>query len=247
MGIKLKTRGIMMKKILILLFLVILIIPKDISASTETIEIIQIEGDKLIINQGSNQGIKKDTYYLVIQNDITVAKTKVIDARNDISALKILSSEFGYKINIGDKVLPDTSNMVAAEDLLSQINSKSEINNIHMGKNPYSIHKKIGGYGALASYGLTILIGGLMWDYTYSTTVIPIIGPVISIIRVENNPFITFMTGGKELFILSSAVQTSFTAYFIYALVKSSNWESRSGFSVEPSQNNIGISINYKF
>ncbi len=236
-----------MKKNPLLLFLVILIIPLSISASTETIEIIQAENDKLIINRGSNQGIKIDTYYFIIQNNITIAKAKVINTRDDISALQIISSEFGYKINVGDKVLLDTSNSTDAEDLLNQINSKSEINNNLAEINPYGIHKKIGGYGALTSYGLTLLIGGLMGDYTFGTTAIPIIGPIVSVIRIENNPYAYFLPGGKELLILSSVIQTSFAAYYIYALISSNNWKSKSNFSVEPSQNNIGISINYRF
>ncbi|MFA6618799.1 MAG: hypothetical protein WCT23_07015 [Candidatus Neomarinimicrobiota bacterium] len=235
----------MMKKLIVFLLIGILFIPAVIIASPEWIEIFQTDGNNIIIEKGINQGIEVNSYYLVVQDDYIIAHAKVLDARDNISALKIISNEFNYAVYAGDWVILDTTNTAAAEDLLSQFNNNLESNKNIILSNPYDTHKKIGGYGALASYGLTVLVAGLMRDY--ATTAIPIIGPLISVIRVESNPFVNFYTGGKELLILSSVVQASFTTYYLIALTKSLQWESNSSFSIAPSTNSIGITLNYKF
>jgi hypothetical protein len=89
----------------------------------------------------------------------------------------------------------------------------------------YQTQKNIGRYGWAAVAGLTLIGSAAMGDDMFATTVIPVVGPFITMIRIENYPNSTYLPGGKELLLTSGILQVSFFSYWIYYLIKDSNYK----------------------
>lgn len=229
-----------------ILFIPILFSTSLLSQSNK-ITIIKIAGDKFAINQGSNQDIQVNTYYFIIHQSKSIGQAKVIKVRENISALQIISLNPKANISIGDEVILDTTLDSEAEDLLRQSEQNLFSSKLSQDKNPYSIHKKISGYGLFISWALTAVGSGVMGDEMFSTTVIPVVGPFVTMQRIENDPYGTYLPGGKVLLTVSGIVQSSFAVYYIYSLISYSNWKPHSRFSIIPIMNYHGISISYNF
>ena len=230
-----------------LLLAISILSPTSIFSQSNKITIIKIAGDKFAINQGSNQGIRVNTYYIIIQNNKSIGRARVINVRENISALKIINLNSKNKVSIGDELILDTTLDSEAEDLLRQTEPNLFYSNLSRNKNPYSIHKKISGYGLFISWALTVIGSGVMGDEMFGTTVIPVVGPFITIQRIENDPYGTYLPGGKGLLTVSGIVQSSFAVFYIFSLINYSNWEPHSRFSITPMINYHGISISYNF
>lgn len=238
----------MKRRILIISFLVIFImLPISMFSQSNKISIIKIAGEKFAINQGSNQGVRINTYYIIIQKNKSIGRARVINVRENISALQIISLNSKTNIGIGDELILDTTSDSEAEDLLKQSESNLFSSSFTQNENPYSIHKKISGYGLLISWAITAIGSGAMGDQMFGTTVIPVVGPFLTIIRIENNRYGYYLPGGQGLLTVSGIVQSSFAIYFIYSLINSSNWKPHSRFSITPMMNYNGISISYNF
>lgn len=111
--------------------------------------------------------------------------------------------------------------------------------------NPYTMHKKIARWG-LASTMAATLIGSLaMNDAYFATTVIPVVGPFVTIVRIESNPNDSYLPGGKPLLIASGVAQTSFLIYFIASLAGENSYNAK--FSVLPSSHSVGVTLRYRF
>ncbi|MEZ4702704.1 MAG: hypothetical protein R2834_20390 [Rhodothermales bacterium] len=111
--------------------------------------------------------------------------------------------------------------------------------------NPYTIHKRIGALG-LASVLSATLVGSLaMGDEYFATTVRPIVGPWVTMVRIENTPFGGFLPGGKPLLITSGILQASFLTYFVSSWVKEDTYNRR--LAVVPAPNMQGVLLTYRF
>lgn len=111
--------------------------------------------------------------------------------------------------------------------------------------NPYTVHKKIASWG-LASTMAATLIGSLaMNDDYFATTVIPVVGPFVTIVRIESNPNDSYLPGGKPLLIASGIAQTGFLIYFIASWAGKNSYNAK--FSVLPSSHSVGIEMRYRF
>lgn len=85
-----------------------------------------------------------------------------------------------------------------------------------------------------------------MEDEYFATTVIPVVGQFITIIRVENDSYSYYHPGGRELLIASGVTQTAFLTYFVASLIGESNYREKhlsSSVSISPSFNGLGVSM----
>lgn len=111
----------------------------------------------------------------------------------------------------------------------------------------YSTQKAIGRYGSAATLGLTLIGSAAMGDEMFSTTVIPIVGPFITMIRIENDPDYEYLSGGKVLLITSGALQVSFFSYWMYYVIKDSSYKDKHRISFQPNFKNPGVILVYRF
>jgi len=235
------------RNLLISLLSICFLLPVSLFPQRNKIAILKIVGDRFAIDQGSNQGVRINTYYFIIQRNKSIGRAKVINVRENISALQIISLNSKINIAIGDEVILDTTFDSEAEDLLRQPESNLNYSTLPIDKNPYSIHKKISGYGLFSSWIITALGSGIMGDKMFGTTVIPVVGPFVTISRIENDPYGTYLPGGKGLLTVSGIVQSTFAFYYIYSLISYYSWNPHSRFTVIPMINYPGISISYNF
>ncbi len=199
-----------------------------------TINILKIEGNKFAINRGSKDGIQLNTIFTIIRNNKSIGKARAIYVKEKISALKII-----YKIEtikISDIVIIDPI------DEIDFVLNRG-------GYNPYKykIQKDIGRYGWASVSAITLIGSAAMDDQMFSTTVIPVIGPFITIHRIESDPNLTYLPGGRELLITSGVLQVSFFSYWIYYIIKDSSYKAKYSFDIEPLKSNFGISLCYYF
>jgi len=117
--------------------------------------------------------------------------------------------------------------------------------------NPWSIHKKAARYGLAGSMAATLLGSLAMDDEFFATTVIPVVGPFVTIVRIENDPASYYQPGGKPLLITSGVTQSAFLIYLVVAWIGESSYDARhrSNFSVLPAAGRAGtgLSLRYRF
>lgn len=117
--------------------------------------------------------------------------------------------------------------------------------------NPWSIHKKVARYGLAGSMAATLLGSLAMDDEFFATTVIPVVGPFVTIVRVENDPASYYEPGGKPLLIASGVTQSAFLIYLVVAWIGESSYDARhrSNFSLLPAVGRAatGLSFRYHF
>lgn len=111
--------------LLIISYSIFILTPAMIYSQVSKIKIIKIIGDKFAINQGTQDGIKENTYYIIIQDGKSIGKAKVIAVREKISALQIINLNRECSLNIGDELIYDSSEESQSEDLLMQIETNS--------------------------------------------------------------------------------------------------------------------------
>jgi len=124
---------------------------------------------------------------------------------------------------------------------------KSKIGYLNYNPKKYETQKNIGRYGFASVAGLTLIGSLAMGDEMFATTVIPVVGPFITIIRIENDPNSTYLPGGKELLLTSGILQASFFTYWIYYLIKDSNYKNKYGLIIKPNMSNLGLTFSYYF
>ena len=117
--------------------------------------------------------------------------------------------------------------------------------------NPWTIHKKIGQYGLLGSWGATAIGAIAMEDETLETTIIPIVGPFVTLTRISNDNNMEFQPGGRPLLIASGVTQGAFLVYMVVSWVGESSYDARhrSNFSLLPANDHAGtgLSVRYRF
>lgn len=111
----------------------------------------------------------------------------------------------------------------------------------------YSTQKDIGRSGFATTLALTLIGSAAMGDDMFATTVIPIVGPFITMIRVENDPDYEYLSGGKELLITSGVLQVSFFSYWMYYVIKDSSYKDEHRISFQPNFKNPGVILVYRF
>jgi len=118
--------------------------------------------------------------------------------------------------------------------------------------NPWTIHRKISAIGFAGSMAATLVGSLAMDDEFFATTVIPVVGPFVTIARIENDPNSDYLPGGKQLLTASGILQSAFAVYFVTSLIGESNYKGRhlsSNISVAPIpvSKGVGGSMNVRF
>ena len=118
--------------------------------------------------------------------------------------------------------------------------------------NPWTIHRKVSAIGLAGSMAATFVGALAMGDEFFATTVIPVVGPFVTIARIENDPNSEYLPGGKQLLTASGIVQSTFLVYFVTSLIGESNYRGKylsSNVSVAPiyASKGIGVSMNVRF
>lgn len=122
----------------------------------------------------------------------------------------------------------------------------------HSQYNPWTIHRKISAIGFAGSMAATFVGSLAMEDEFFATTVIPVVGPFVTIARIENDPNSDYLPGGKQLLTASGIIQSAFAVYFVTSLIGESNYKGKylsSNVSVAPiyASKGIGVSMNVRF
>ena len=112
-------------------------------------------------------------------------------------------------------------------------------------RNPYTIQRKISSFGLGAAMAATMAGSLSMGDDYFGTTAIPIVGPFVTIARIEDDPYRGYLPGGQQLLIAAGAIQTAFLVYFVYSLAKEKSWEP--GLAVSPTIGNPGVAVLFRF
>jgi len=226
-----------MKKFISLLVIfvcfILFIFPTTLLSQEQAFKIIMIKGDKFAINKGTQDGVKVNSVYIITRNNKSIGKGKVVTVREKIAALQLIYSS--DQIQIGDYLILDSNDEI------------SSILNTNFDPDKYKTQKNIGRYGWACIAGLTLIGSAVMGDEMFATTVIPVVGPFITILRIENDPNYTYFPGGQALLVSSGVLQMSFFSYWMYYLIKDSDYKSKHGLSIKPNAKNIGIALSYNF
>lgn len=111
--------------------------------------------------------------------------------------------------------------------------------------NSYTLHRQISQWGLALTWASTAVGALAMNDDFVGTTAIPVVGPFVTVVRIEDDPNAYYRPGGKPLLISSGVVQTGFLIYFVASWASEKSYNSK--ISVLPSSRLKGASIRYNF
>lgn len=190
----------------------------------------------------------------LIMSSIYAQQTETVDViyLNDGSIIKGRIIEVIPSESIKISTLSGSILIFQANEVKSIKREKISFKNTKFQKIGYNSEKYLtqintGRIGLATVTAITLIGSAAMGDEMFATTVIPVVGPFITIIRVENDPGLTYLSGGKTLLLTSGILQVSFFAYWMYYLVKDSNYKSEYGISFYPNSDNLGFTFSYRF
>ena len=258
-----------MSKILTFLLIVchFLIISTECFATQKETEmtVIKTKGNYLVANKGSSQDVIVNAIYDIVsvtsKERKIIGQAKVVLVRNNMSGLKILKLASGYIVKPGYILVENIKKYSEEDNILNEMESinlkeqkeKQKIDQFYQQQyyrnsmlNKYKTKISIGRWGLFFSWLLTAAGSGAMGDEMFGTTVIPVVGPFVTMHRIESAN-LGYLSGGKELLIISGVVQSFFATYYVYYLIKDSEHRRKQGFSLQPNTNNIGFKLTYNF
>lgn len=112
-------------------------------------------------------------------------------------------------------------------------------------QNSYAMHRNIARWGFASTLTATFVGSLAMNDAFFATTVIPVVGPFITITRIEDDPDANYLPGAKPLLIASGVAQTGFLIYYLASLVGEKSHNER--ISLLPSSDLAGITMQFRF
>jgi hypothetical protein len=184
---------------------------------------------------GSNHILYLKNGSIIRGTIVEVIPNKLVKIKTNDGSLFVFEIEQVLKVT---KASDNASSMRHPEQKRNQMQSNGF-------NNPYTVHKKIASWG-LASTMAATLVGSLaMNDDYFATTVIPIVGPFVTMVRIESDPNSSYLPGGKPLLIASGVAQTGFLIYFIASWAGENSYNAK--FSVLPSSHSVGIEMRYYF
>lgn len=113
-------------------------------------------------------------------------------------------------------------------------------------ENPYKNHRRLGTWGLVGSWGLTVLGSATMGDEMVETTVIPVVGPFVTMSRVEGGNG-EYLPGGQLLLTVSGVTQSAFLVYTIYSAFKESSYNASNRITLIPHVDDIGFTLAITF
>lgn len=226
--------------------------------------VIKTKNNYLVANKGSIQNVTINSIYDIIsvtaKEKKIVGQAKVVLVRNNFSGLKILELAAGYIVQPGfmlsknlhiyseeDNILNEMENIDISEmkrkQQIEQYYQQQYTRNIISDK--YKTNIAIGRWGLFFSWVATAAGSGAMGDEMFGSTVIPVIGPFVTIYRIENKSNHSYINGGPGLLITAGVVQSFFAAYYVHYLIKDSKHNST--LSIQPSIQSLGLRLTYNF
>ena len=121
-----------------------------------------------------------------------------------------------------------------------QLQKELELNRLQSRK-----HLDMIGIGGI--YALTVLGDFAAGGDVGFGTLIPVVGPFIEIIRIENDPDVRFARSGKELLLLSGIAQSLIAFDYLNTSRKQSKLKRKYSWHFNPSVNNPGLVISIDF
>ena len=106
---------------------------------------------------------------------------------------------------------------------------------------------KVAGIALASAWGLTVLGSAAMDDAFAGTTILPIVGPWVTMARIEADDGQDYVPAGKGLLITAGIIQAGLLSYFIASYLKQTSFSS--GLNVSPILNSSGngIALGYRF
>lgn len=111
--------------------------------------------------------------------------------------------------------------------------------------NPYSSYRRTATTLAVAAWGATALGAAAMGDVCVATTIIPVVGPFISMIRISSDPKLAFLPGGEPLLLGAGLIQAGLVTWAFAASAKESEFERR--LTIGPGPTLLGASAAIRF
>lgn len=168
---------------------------------------------------------------------VEVVPNKFVKIKTSDGSLFVFEIEQVFKVT---KVRDNSSSVRKPSE--ENLRKHSQSNDF---SNPYTVHKKIARWGLASTMAATFIGSLAMGDDYFATTVIPVVGPFVTMVRIESNPNDSYLPGGKPLLIASGIAQTGFLIYFIASWAGENSYNAK--FSILPSSHSIGLSVSYHF
>lgn len=113
-------------------------------------------------------------------------------------------------------------------------------------RDPVRTHRMISGIGLATTYVSTVVVDLFYDDGFRKYTLIPVVGPFITIGKIENNRDIyEYWPGTKGLLILSGVAQTAFATYFVVSLVRHPKNDKTKNLTFTTSLNTMSVRIRF--
>jgi len=107
-------------------------------------------------------------------------------------------------------------------------------------------HSRAFALGLASFYAATVIGDFIMDDFYRANTLIPVIGPFITIGIIENNSTAGYGGGGGQgLLILSGIAQTTFATLLVISLKKHTKPDETKNMTLESSLNSISLKIKF--
>jgi len=126
----------------------------------------------------------------------------------------------------------------------SNVQSKIQSNSKH---HYYEANIKFYKYGWATTAGITLLGSAAMGDESFATTVIPVVGPFMTISQIENDPNLYYLPGAKNMLLASGLLQASFFSLWIMYELLDLSLPSNYAIAILPQSEAVGLSVAYKF
>ncbi len=102
-------------------------------------------------------------------------------------------------------------------------------------------------YGWATTAGVTLLGSAAMGDESFATTVIPVVGPFMTISQIESDPNLDYLPGAKNMLLASGILQASFVSFwFMFELIDMS-LPTNIAIAILPQSESVGLSVAYIF
>ncbi len=142
--------------------------------------------------------------------------------------------------------LEEASHVYSIDNLkkMGVISDFGESNGRSYARDRIRTHRLISGLGLAISWTATV-IGDMMYDDSYRAyTLIPVIGPFITIGIIESKGGV-YWRGAKDLLILSGIAQSIFATYFVISLVSRPKPREKITVAIIPTFNSINLKIQF--
>ena len=107
-------------------------------------------------------------------------------------------------------------------------------------QNSYTFQKNVALWGFVGTYATTVMTAAAMNDSFIGTTAIPIVGPWITMARIEGGAG-TYAPGGKPLLAAAGLVQDGLIVFALFAWSREGSFEQRVSFVPIPQAHGLSL------